>query len=404
MIKLIQLILIPYVVFNVNCLKINNLVGHGYDVFKGNPKSKTGADPGFHTQIFQITYNQNRVTNTGSRIPDELEFIELNSYHYDYYQNEYTGMQEYQNQLKNQAKIDYNGLFFKTSFTSNTEFNQVKTTTENSILIESNAKNELYTLRMNLFNMLPLTDVFRSAILSTLNDPSVWRKIFDQYGTHFIHKTIVGGRASYQYKLTSKDYQELKALDVDIKLSASYKMFSVSNQMSHGDKKVESFKRKSTEFSMIYVGGEPPRDNDFIEWTRSVKQNPVPIQYELKDLSYLFTQNNFPSLDAHKLNLLRDNYFLNIKSYCESIGCYEPGPDRPLPNNIATTFVRTDAIGGNGGDFFQDSPPSNNLMRVRKVFLRSGRRLDGMQFLLSDGINTILTPWRGGNGGRYLSL
>lgn len=396
----IQLLLIFLIVYSVNCqLKIVNLVGNGYDILKGNPKSKSGADPGFHSQIFQITYNQNRVSSSGAKIPDDIELTELNSYQFEYTQNEYTGMQSYQSQLAAQAKSDYDDIFYKASFTSNLEFNQVKTNIENSILIEANAKNELYTLKMNLFNMLPITEVFRSAIMSTLSDNSVWKKIFEQYGTHFIHKTIVGGRAAYQYKLYSRDYQELVAMGIDVKLAGSYKMFSASSKFSYNDRKVNAFKSKSIEYSMIYVGGDPPVNNDFIEWSKSVRQYPVPIQYELKNLSYLFTQKNFPSLDAASLNLLKDNYYSNVKDYCKSIGCYEPGPDRQLPKNIITSSVYTSMYGGSNGGYFQDSSLSNTLMRVKKVYISSGSLLDGIQFMLSDGVNTYTTAWHGGVGG-----
>lgn len=91
---------------------MNNLVGFGYNVFKGNPSSMTGADPGFQSQIFDKTYNQNLSTSSGFKIPDYYELIEFKPNNYVLYQKEYLNMHQYLNELKNQAKIEKNIDFF----------------------------------------------------------------------------------------------------------------------------------------------------------------------------------------------------------------------------------------------------------------------------------------------------
>lgn len=381
---------------------INNYVGRGYDLFHGNPKSKTRSDPGFRQPIFQLSYSQNRMSADGYRVPDNIDYAEFNSFIFNFYQNEYTGMQEYQKQLKTSANFDYNGIFAKASFTSNTEFNEVKKNTENHVVIEANAKSERYTLSMNLFNMLPITATFQKAVLDLYHNLADWNQFFQVYGTHFIYKTIVGGRASYQYKLSTRDYQELRHLNVDVKLAASYKMASFSTQVTYDEKKVEAFQKRVTEINKIWMGGEPQAEDDFIKWSESVRTNPVPIYYELKDLSFLFTSANFPTLDYNQLQILREIYYSRVENYCRNNACYEVGYDKPLPPSfVITESKETHYAGGKGGYWFADTIPKNTLMRVKRVICRAGRYLDGIQFELSDGVNTMLTPWRGGLGGGY---
>lgn len=85
-----------------------------------------------------------------------------------------------------------------------------------------------------------MSDSFKNAIKRTLQDNSIWREIFAQYGTHLVHKINFGGRIRCLYKISKKEYLELKALDVDLKLASSYKM---QTDPIYDEKKLELFKK-----------------------------------------------------------------------------------------------------------------------------------------------------------------
>lgn len=148
---------------------------------------------------------------------------------------------------------------------------------------------------------------------------------------------------------------------------------------------------------MIYIGGDI--NTDILEWMKSVEKTPGSIEYELLDISYLFTKTYFPEIDYVKLERLTDSYHYNVKNYYESIFKYKLGPEKSFAKSIITYEVKTELVGGDGEVNFCDNAPNNNLLRVKKVFIKCNYHLDGIQFLLSDGIHFLLTPWHGGNGG-----
>lgn len=399
MLKYIQLVVFLNTLLSLTSFKINNYVGSGYNIFKGNPKSKSGKDDGFGLRIFNITYTKGQKTSDGYAVPDFVEYAETNSYDFTVTQKEYTGMTSYQKELNVYASVNYNSLTMKGKFSLNTDYQTMEDTTETSIVTESTAKCELYTLQINSFDDPPISSTFQKAILMTITDQSQWTKIFDVYGTHYIEKTSVGGRASMQYKMTTKDYQEMTALGVDTKASASYSMVSATGSSSVDETRLSVFTSKTVALSKIYIGGSPPSDGNFVSWSNSVSSNPSPVLYQLGQLSDLFTTTYFPTLNSSSLSLLKTNYGKAITSYCQARNCSEPSADAPLPNPITTTAYFSTTNGGSGGSSFSDSYPKNTLLRVKKVIIRSGKKLDGLQFMLSDGVNTLLTPWHGGTGG-----
>lgn len=130
--------------------------------------------------------------------------------------------------------------------------------------------------------------------MSTRNDSSVWNKIFTKYGTHFVYKTIVGARVSYQYEISFQDYLELKSLNVDLKHASSYKIIDSSSWTFNERQNIKLFKNNANEYNSVYIGGKTPENNEFYEWSLNVRENPKAIFImALRNFHFYFQKKTF---------------------------------------------------------------------------------------------------------------
>lgn len=121
----------------------------------------------------------------------------------------------------------------------------------------------------------------------------------------------------------------------------------------------------------------------------------MPIKYKVIELSELFSK-----VKEQGFNLTEavQQFHKALDSYCESLSCRKPLPDKPKPPPATTVDTRSIAYGGNGGSPFSFSVPSTTLNAV-KFLIRHGSNIDNLQILLGDGVKKFYTPAQGGSGG-----
>jgi hypothetical protein len=156
------------------------------------------------------------------------------------------------------------------------------------------------------------------------------------YGTHFINRVSFGARTVLSTSMSRSSVKDLQRDEIDVASSFSYKKsesrsssrdssksgsrgafgfsasssssISVSNYQSNSISNTQS--ESETEQSDIEnriaeriqsikefnVGGLPAAGGDWKEWARSVKENPMPISYDVRHLLFF---NIFLRRDAH---------------------------------------------------------------------------------------------------------
>ncbi len=194
--------------------------------------------------------------------------------------------------------------------------------------------------------------------------------------------------------------QELKSISVDVKAAAKLKYMQWSGdfnaEVQTKSKEINAFDSKVSNTKEIYIGSKP--NKDWTVWANSIKQDPAPIDYKVVSLSDLFIGHYFPELSFDVLKEMRLQLNTAIDLYCNRIGCAPPQPD-PVPGSLTATYISSALYGGNTGLAFRDSLPINPMMMVKKVMVRSGASLDAIQLELTDGVTTMVSPYRGGYGG-----
>ena len=114
------------------------------------------------------------------------------------------------------------------------------------------------------------------------------------YGTHFCYDIIFGGRAiqeiSYNYK--SVALLDSQNINVEVAAKASYASFygSASSSTSISEKEEKFTEEAQTSKREIYIGGQPPRNGNTSQWLSSVRNNPMPVFYQVRLISELFDE------------------------------------------------------------------------------------------------------------------
>ncbi|UVC54216.1 hypothetical protein MACJ_003749 [Theileria orientalis] len=124
---------------------------------------------------------------------------------------------------------------------------------------------------------------------------NAWYQLFNQYGTHIMTKITLGGKIveMNNNKETSSEtkgtYENKMKLDLDI--------FKLNTNVENNNSNEELNKNKYEK--IIIIGGnvvsndldDQSADVNKEKWMKTIKYNPVPIQFELSPLSYFIHQN-----------------------------------------------------------------------------------------------------------------
>ena len=86
----------------------------------------------------------------------------------------------------------------------------------------------------------------------------------------------------------------------DIETSAGYSgIFSLNNNVLNSEQRqqAEEFEGFRSDYLIFQIGGKPPlNDEDFstFEWAESVHENPLPLKYDVQEITSVLTSASFP--------------------------------------------------------------------------------------------------------------
>lgn len=384
--------------------RLSAYVGIGYDYLLGNPKQDK-IDDGFRQAIFNFTYEQNLMTEDNLfKIPDHCSSYMRQSCSYFQKSTTYDSSKSYQTSLKEFASVggDLSKFFQGYGFSASIGFQKTNNLVqkEQTVIIESGARCELYELTMPMLGSIKLNENFMNFIRSAQNKTNgiTWRKVLQSFGTHFVEKVIFGGRTCFQYFLKARSLEELKIIGVDVSLIAKLvTVIDVTQNMSSLNNQSNAFLNRVLEINQIYIGSEP--NSDWKKWQENLKNNPVPIQYSVFSLSDLLMPYYFSEYDQLTLDSMKDSLNQEIHQYCLDNDCYQPSNSTISKKKLKAKFVNSEMIYAekDEGFEFEDSTDNiNPVMSIKSIRVVSGESINSLQLLLSDDVNTLELSKHGG--------
>lgn len=162
--------------------------------------------------------------------------------------------------------------------------------------------------------LLKLDPVLDAAVgsLPASDGADAFASFIDQFGTHYAHRVLFGGRAHQRITIAKSDYSSFLEAGLDVQAEAKATFDVASGQVKGGSSSVQRQKfvnatKNSTE-SIVFAGAYAQLALGIDTWASAVHDDPAPIQVELHPLSELLTQDFFPhdSLIAAKQQRLSD--------------------------------------------------------------------------------------------------
>ncbi|WP_223638527.1 MAC/perforin domain-containing protein [Corallococcus sp. EGB] len=196
------------------------------------------------------------------------------------------------------AGLDVPGLV---SFSASIAYRQLEKTSGSNETIETFVQSYFedcsIQLNDNFPQKLPLSSRLTSAV-AKLTSESDCAEFIKTFGTHYAHEVTFGGRMYQRIHIKAQEYSKLVERGVDISTSASatYQGATASTGSSTSTSSSSAFKQSSglTIDSIQWVGGTP--NTDFDEWVKTIRQDPKPLQLDLRPLYELFTAAHFPNV------------------------------------------------------------------------------------------------------------
>ncbi|KAK7495008.1 hypothetical protein BaRGS_00013648 [Batillaria attramentaria] len=267
----------------------------GYNVLRGYPLA-VGHDPGFTLPIFAADYSDGTMTaDCRFSVPRGIVLIPdvscITSFSSDVVESAY----ELSQSLEGSAKVSGGG--WGVSFSASAGYKESSSLMRQGqwVFIISKASCNYYYVKLLEEDAPPFHPVFLKWVikLNQTNDDNVYSQFFEKYGTHFLREAKFGASFTYEHKMKASKYKEERQNEVNVAVEASYSgLFSVGGGFSMSSEerqKAEEF-RKKVITRTITIGAPPPANGDAMTWASTVKENPVPVSYELASMEELFTE------------------------------------------------------------------------------------------------------------------
>ena len=235
-------------------------VGSTYDIFKGNPHSTTGLDPGFTLQnLCRFSYKNNVTTADGRySIPDNTQATSSSACNFDFSSKTTDSVSSYYNSLKMDVKADFSG--WGASFSASSDYKEVheNTVSHKYRYVSSHATCEAYVASVQI-NTVSLNPAFKKAVQ---NLPSKTTTLIDymdftqHWGTHVVTTLTMGGRYGVQSSVTNDDYTTMASTGLDIKAAAKYSgivSLNANAATSSQKEQAEQFESHRTDYQIYLV-------------------------------------------------------------------------------------------------------------------------------------------------------
>ena len=198
---------------------ITEFIGKGYNILTGNPLSLRG-DPGFAHSPFSIedetAYSYR--SEGGQCITETDSSVSSSS----------RGVQE-----KAANSIGVSGEYSKVSFTGNVQWGSTFESKDASRAATIIGTTDVNVASADLapLESLKLCSAFKTAVQSAIDNKftdDTLQNILDNYGTHYLHKVVLGGKASNIIQTSAQTLERLQSSNVNVaaSVSASYGLFS----------------------------------------------------------------------------------------------------------------------------------------------------------------------------------
>ena len=289
-------------------------MGSCYNIFKGNPFATGGTlDPGFLSaqNIFTFTYDDGLTTTDGRySIPDHTNVNAIGSCSFAFSSKVTKDIRSYMDSLKTKVETSFSG--WGASFSQSYDYNDAYESMQygENLYISSSAECQAYGA--SIAN-IQLTSHFRDSVsdLPATKSTYDYFDFVEVWGTHIATTLIMGGRYGYRSEMSTSMYSELTSHGFSVMASAGYSgLFSISSSYLTEEQKeqMEAFESSRKSYKIYQVGGKPPADEDqsALAWAQTVKDDPLPMAYTLKQLQEYFTPRYFPEdkdIETKRINL-----------------------------------------------------------------------------------------------------
>ena len=312
-------------------------LGSTYNIFKGNPESTKGLDPGFTLRnVYSLTYEKGQVTGDGRySIPDFTHITSSSVCSFNFDSSTTQDTSSYTNSLQVHVDADFKG--WGASFSASTDYNDVHsgTTSSQKIFVSSDATCESYIafiqpLSRNRKTMNATTPNLNPAFqkdvyyLPAKGDNDTYFNFIHKWGTHYAYSLRMGGRYGVRSSFLSSDYIEMSASGLDVSAAAGYSgAFSINSNLTTDAQQNQSrqYEQQRKDYQMYQIGGTPyvsqGSEEPYFQWAQTVKDNPLPIKYSLLPLSNVLIAQNFP--DDKNIAVKQANLQEITKEYCLSM-------------------------------------------------------------------------------------
>ena len=300
----------------------------GYDIYRGNPHSTQGVDPGFRFErIFDLTYNQKLKSSDGYwDVPDNVTMARTDACTLHFESTYLHTMSSYLNSLERDVTVS-GGLAGIASFKASTAYKSVEksmtTTTDKHIY--SNAVCDVYKAKMNAYDPPKLHENFIKVLMTlpTKYDEKQYFKFIDNYGTHAITEINMGARFGMISSISKSSYEKFQSEGISVSAAASFSILGFSGGVDTRTSTQKDWANKYNsamiDFQIISVGAKPVARGDAVAWAQQAITQPMPLRYTLVPLSELLVPFYVKgSLESSRMNAIRFNLQTALKNYCSN--------------------------------------------------------------------------------------
>lgn len=136
-------------------------------------------------------------------------------------------------------------------------------------ITHASAECETYEMSLNLFKPGKISENFWDGVSYSYGAQN-WERFIDQFGTHYVHEVIMGGRAVQEIQYSWKSVSQMESLTIDINIAAKASFAKFYADASFDYQKYETQIKYAETLSQsiheIYVGGQPPKTGKISDW------------------------------------------------------------------------------------------------------------------------------------------
>ena len=299
----------------------------GYDIYRGNPHSTQGVDPGFKiARIFDLTYDEKMKSSDGYwDVPDAITMARTDACKLNFESTQLDTMASYQQSLEVEVSVS-GGLAGIASFKASTNYKSMEKsmTTTRDKHVYSTAVCDVYKARMDTYDPPKLNSRFIKALttLPTTYDEQQYFRFIDNYGTHAVTEISMGARYGMISTVSENAFQKLTSEGISVSLAASFTILGISGSVdtrTNSQKELANkYNSAMTNYQIISVGAKPV-GMDSIAWAKQTITQPMPLRYTLIPLSEILDPLYIrDSLETSRMKAIKTNLQTALKNYCSN--------------------------------------------------------------------------------------